>query len=153
MARVYKWGDWQKARSRFRGLAFRLERAADRGLKEEAEAAARRLRNNLFAGNYEEFWPELAPATVARKEAKGHGDNPMLIDDGEYVRAIEAFHLGRGVYAVGVRDPRLAAIGEQHEWGIGVPSRPHWRPELERIRTGRLSSIGAAMRSVLEGRE
>lgn len=155
--RVYRWGDWGRARSIFGGLAFRLQKAADQGLWEEAQAAARRLKKNI----YEQRYPHLPLSEWQVREKSRTGKDPrILIEDGSYVRAIQAMHLGRGAYGVGIAngDEENVGKGTLHEWGgtnsLGnfVPARPHYRIELERIRAGRLPTLTSYLAEVLQGR-
>lgn len=159
---VFLFGDWERTKRRFNGLAFKMQRGAAWSVQQEAEAMARRIRNNIFAQNYlGPGHPPDAASTVERKEEEGK-DTRTLIEDGEYVRAIEAIRLGRYEWSVGVRDPRLAFVGELMEFGFyhaksgeEVPARPHYRTEMERTRSmspgQRLPSIATAMARVLGG--
>lgn len=162
MAGVHMFGDWEKTRRRFNGLAFKMQRGAQWSIREEAEALMRRMKNNIFAQNY--VGPGHAPdaaSTVERKERQGN-DTRTLIETAAYVNAIEAIRLGPYEWSVGVRDPTLAFVGELMEWGfynvragVQVAARPHWRTEMERTRTApsnkRLPAIAVAMSRVLEG--
>lgn len=159
---VIMFGDWEPARRRFNGLAFKFQRAAGWGVQAEATAMARRIKNNIFAQNYVGHGhPPDAQSTVERKEEAGK-DTRTLIEDAQYVNAIEPIRLARYEWAVGVRDPVLAFVGELMEWGfynvrVGreVPARPHFRVEMERLRTiapgQRLPSIANALARVLDG--
>lgn len=159
---VIMFGDWGLAKRRFNGLAFKMQRGAQWSIQQEAEAMARRVKNNLYAQNYVgPGHPPDAPATVAKKEAEGN-DTRTLIETSRYVDGIEAIRLGRYEWSVGVRDPTLAFIGTLMEWGFynaradeDVPARPHWRTEMERTRTAlpgqRLPAIQTAMAAVLGG--
>lgn len=159
---VIMFGDWEVARRRFSGLAFKFQRATGWGIQQEADAMARRIRNNIFAQNYVgNGHPPDAQSTVERKEEEGK-DTRTLIEDAAYVNAITAIRLARYEWAVGVRDPTLAFIGELMEWGFynvragrEVPARPHYRTEMERIRNiapgQRLPAITTALAAVLGG--
>lgn len=156
-------GDWAIARSIFRGLAFKLERAADFGAMQDAQAIASNVRRGILNRWYEAYWE---PLSEQRKEEKT--DPRILVGEGErggnYVDHIEAFHLGRGRYAAGIRgdenNPNVLK-GLTHEFGSNpgikhpVPARPHWRVELERYKARgvRRSSIADAMAKVLTGRK
>jgi hypothetical protein len=157
MARVYRWGDWGQARTRFQGLAFRLQAAADRGLWAEAQAAAQRIKRNIYSQNY----PHVPLSEWQTRDKANAGQDPrILIADGEYVRAIRAIHLGRGAYGVGIAadDKKNADKGVMHEWGgvnnLGhtVPARPHYRVELERIQGGGLQTLRSYLASALGGK-
>lgn len=157
MARVYRWGDWGQARTVFTGLAFRMQKAADRGLWADTQASARRIKANIFAQRY----PHIPLSDWQSAEKSRDGKDPrILIEDGSYVRAIKAMHLGRGVYGVGIEagDEENAGKGAMHEWGgrnnLGhfVPSRPHYRIEIERIRGSGLRNLTDAMADVLRGK-
>lgn len=157
MARVYRYGDWKQARTVFTGLAFRLQAAADVGLWEEAQAAARRIKKNIHEQNY----PHVPLSEWQSRDKDRAGKDPrILIEDGSYVRAIKAMHLGRGAYGVGIdaSDKENAAKGVMHEWGgrnnLGhfVPARPHYRVELERIRGSRLIELRKKLADALDGK-
>lgn len=146
---VHKTGDWKKARRIFNGFALKLRRAAERGMQEEADAAVRRIKNNIFAQNYNHT--PLSPEWAARKDEAG--DDPRtLIQTGGYVRSIDSFRLGKNTWGIGVKDEEEGKKARSHEYGIGNPERPHFRVELERIRVGKLPLIRDAMRRVLRGR-
>lgn len=157
-SRVYRWGDWKKARSIFGGLAFRMQKAVEQGVWEEVQAAERRIKKNIFEQNYPHL--PLSEWQANKKEREGK-DPRILIEDGSYVRAIKAMHLGRGTYGVGIPsdDQENAAKGHLHEWGgtnnLGrfVPARPHYRIELERIRNGRLQRLSHYMNQALQGKD
>lgn len=156
--KVYRFGEWTRARNRFNGLAFRMQQAVESAQEQEARGMARRIKHNIRAQNYQHT--DLADETVERKAREGK-DPRILIEDGDYVEAIEPIRLGRYQWAVGVRDPKLAEIGNVHEWGghgpqgQTIPERPHYRVELERIRGltpgRRLPTIAAALARVLAG--
>ena len=154
-ARVYRWGDWDRANRIFNGLGFKMKAVLESSAKAEAEATARRIKRNIFAKAYPHA--DLAEATKKRKEKLGK-DPRVLIEDGEYVRAIEAISLGRGDWAVGVKDEKLGKLAATHEWGgvtpkgSRIPARPIYRLELARIRTGVLRGIKAGMEDLLSGR-
>jgi hypothetical protein len=162
MAAVYLFGDWKRTERRFNGLAFKLQRGAMWSVQREAEAMARRLQANIFSQNYlGPGHPPDAAATVERKEEDGL-DTRTLIERGDYVRAIAAIRLTNYEWSVGVRDPRLAFVGELMEWGFHnartgrpVPARPHYRVEMERTRNRspaqRLPTLTTAMARVLAG--
>jgi hypothetical protein len=143
VARVYLWGDWQRARSTFNGLAFRINTAADAAARVQVQVAAERIKANLNAQAY--MHEPLSPETVLKKAREGK-DPRTLIEDGTMRDAIEGFHLGSGMYAVGIRDPQIAEIGEAHEYGTSkMPARPIFRVELERIK----GELGKAVRSAV----
>lgn len=154
---IRRTGDWPQARRVMSGLAFKLHRVTERGLKEEAEAAVRRIKNNIFAQNYPH-----APLSEWQREhkAKTGGDPRTLIEEGKYVRAIDSFRIGRGQYAIGFRagDERnaerakLLEFGGKNNLGRYVPARPHFRVELERMRNGRIPTIRKGIHKVLTGR-
>lgn len=155
--KIIRHGDWGKARRIFEGLAYKLERVTERSLKQEAEAAVRRIKNNIFAQNY----PHVPLSDWQRKKKAEEGKDPrILIEDGKYVRAIKAIHLGWGRYGIGfpAGDTRNAERGKILEFGgrnaLGrvVPARPHFRVELERMRNGRLPTIREGIHKVLTGR-
>lgn len=153
-------GDWKRARSIFQGLAFRMNEAVGHGAMEDVRRAERRIKANIYGQNYVKrgLHPELADSTRERKAREGK-DTRVLIEDGDYVRSIKAMHLGRGVYAIGVRadDEENAEKGIMHEFGGRgpkgpIPARPHYRPELERLRQERLPSVREGLNRVLKGR-
>ena len=154
--RGYRYGDWGEARSIFRGLALKLRRVTEKGLENEAEAAVRRIRNNIFAQNYEH-----APLSEWRKEEKEEKglDPRTLMGEGGYVRSIESFKMGKGEYGIGIQDEEYAERGKLLEWGgrnsLGrhVPARPHFRVELERMRNGKLPILRKGIKDVLRGRQ
>lgn len=146
-----KHGQWKRTQYVLQRLPSNLRRELDRGVKEEAQAAVRRLKHNIFHQNYPHA--PLKPETAKRKEKEGK-DPRILIEDGEYVRAIKEIHLGWGHWGVGVTDERLAEIGATHEWGSEekrIPPRPHYRIELERIRSGGLRSLREGIIRALGG--
>lgn len=157
--RLEKFGDWAKARRVFDGMAFRVRDAAEAGMREDAEALARRLRHNILYQVYAPSWPSLADRTIDSK-VRRDADLRMLVDgkstshEGRYVDAIEAFKTGAGVWNVGVRDETLAKIGLTLEYGGGknIPARPHWRVEFERLQkesTWKYSRVAAAVGFVI----
>jgi hypothetical protein len=154
---VYRWGDWAKARSIFNGLAFKLQSAAERGIKEEAHDAVKRIRKNI----YEQRYPHLPLSEWQTREKEDAGHDPrILIQEGSYVKAIRAMHLGRGSYGVGIASGDSTNLGKGllHEWGgtnnLGkyVPPRPIYRTELERIKSGGLKPLRKHLNDVLAGK-
>jgi hypothetical protein len=152
-------GQWQQARSRFRGLSVRLNLAARAGLKNDAQQVAERIRHNILSRNYDGVWAPLAPSTVQRKSHEGKDDR-TLIEDKDYVDHIEAIHLGGGRWGIGIREGGDHNVEKAftHEFGsvsgaAHVPARPHFRVEVERYLAGgaRRITIADAMGRVLSG--
>lgn len=116
----------------------------------EMDAAARRVRNNIRAQNYPHA--PLSPETLKDKQ-----DPRILIEEGDYVNSIEGIQLSPRIWGVGVREPgENAEKAKTHEYGSAdgkIPSRPHLRVEIERIRVGRLPSIRVGIARVLAGKK
>lgn len=152
----YRTGDWGKARRTLNGLHFKLRAAADKGMQEEAEAAVRRVKNNIWAQNYDHA--PLSDWQETDKAKKGQ-DSRTLIADKDYVRSIESFKMGKNEYGIGFQDEemgnraKLLEFGGTNNLGRHVPERPHFRVELERIRSGKIPNIRKAMQAVLRGQQ
>lgn len=150
-------GQWTQARSRFRGLAIRMNLAAEVGMGGDAKALAYRIRHNILSRNYETHWPPLADSTRAEKH-----DSRTLVETQSYVNSIVPIHMGGGRWSVGIRegDHKNVEKAFTHEFGSApgkkpsVPARPHFRPEVERYLAGgaRKLRIADAMADVLAGK-
>ena len=142
---AYKVGDWRRAKFVFSRLSWAVPEVSAAMLA-EAHVLKGEIVRGLWSGEFEQKynWPGLAELTY---ELRTNPNNPILIDNAEYIRAIQVVPMGAQVRGVGILSSRrnragqsLAQIGLLHEFGgvnqtgRTVPARPFWRGEYARSR-------------------
>lgn len=159
----------------FEALSKTIATVAHRQLVEQvdayAEYALAAFRMRIEAQGFASFrvilYPEsgtnLSPGWLDRKQAKG-ADLRTMIATGHYVQSLRVFRLSKKAgrerhWRVGFKvnerakdldgnrvDATLSEVAMWQEFGTSViPARPHWRPQLTRMRR-ELPEIRRAMR-------
>ncbi len=145
---VTKTGNWSLVNQRLRALAYEVPREAEKAAYHHAVHVARMVREGILSDTLD--MTPLEPETIARKEALGvaHPELP-LVRFRTYAEAIRMQRLGKGVFGVGVFNKELGEVGLAHEYGLGVPARPHFRPVFEMARASIRAVVAAGVMRAL----